>query len=282
VNGSLSDAALLLIGHGSTTNADSAAPTYQHAAELRRRRIFRDVREAFWKQEPFIQPVLAQIEALRVFAVPVFLSEGYFTQQMIPAELGIAKATEAGTQLRPGQFLFYCEPIGTHPSVTGIILARAEEIVRMHPFPRAPKPEETVLFLAAHGTERNEESRRTVERHVETIRNSTCYAGVYAVFMEESPRVGECYEMTSTKHIVVVPFLISDGLHAREDIPRLLGEPERIVQERLQKGQATWRNPTERKGKRVWYARSVGTEPHLADVILERVNEAAQRNSRPP
>ena len=77
------------------------------------------------------------------------------------------------------------------------------------------------------------------------------------------------------KHLVVVPFFISDGLHSREDIPVLLGEPERLVKQRLAAGQPTWRNPTEKNGKLVWYAAAVGTEPHLADVILERVREQA-------
>jgi len=70
-----------------------------------------------------------------------------------------------------------------------------------------------------------------------------------------------------------VPFFISDGLHAQEDIPVLLGEPERVVRQRLAAGQPPWRNPTGRNGKRVWYAKAVGTEPHIADVILERVRE---------
>ena len=39
----LNETALLLLGHGSTLNADSSAPTYQHAEELRRRGIFADV-----------------------------------------------------------------------------------------------------------------------------------------------------------------------------------------------------------------------------------------------
>src|SRR5215203_1569932 len=35
--GDFSDSALVLIGHGSTLNAESAKPTYQHADEFRRR-----------------------------------------------------------------------------------------------------------------------------------------------------------------------------------------------------------------------------------------------------
>jgi len=48
-----------------------------------------------------------------------------------------------------------------------------------------------------------------------------------------------------------------------------------VVQERLKSGQPTWRNPTEKHAKLVWYSRSIGNEPHLADVILERVREMA-------
>ena len=75
--------------------------------------------------------------------------------------------------------------------------------------------------------------------------------------------------------LVMVPFFISDGLHSREGIPVMLGEPERVVQERLKNGQPTWRNPTGRDGKLLWYSRSVGSEPLIAEVILERVRQAS-------
>ena len=71
-----SDAALVLLGHGSTKNDDSSAPVYQHAAELRRRNLFAEVREAFWKQEPQIKNVLADISEPEIFIVPLFISEG--------------------------------------------------------------------------------------------------------------------------------------------------------------------------------------------------------------
>lgn len=86
-----SDAALVLVGHGSTVNADSAAPTYQHADELRRRKLFGQVLECFWKQEPGVPGVLRGVFAPRVFIVPLFISEGYFTEEVIPRELGFAR-----------------------------------------------------------------------------------------------------------------------------------------------------------------------------------------------
>jgi sirohydrochlorin cobaltochelatase len=99
---------------------------------------------------------------------------------------------------------------------------------------------------------------------------------VHPVFMEEEPRIGDCYGMAATRHIVMVPFFISDGLHSHEDIPEMLGEAKRVVQERLKSGQPTWRNPTEKQGKLLWYSPSIGNEPHIADVILERVRESSK------
>jgi len=266
------DATLVLLGHGTTQNEDSAAPVYQHAAELRRRKLFAEVREAFWKQDPQVKQVLATVSTPRGFIVPLFISEGYFSSEVIPLELGL----NADFSLQDSAFsLFYCKPIGTHDSMTNVLLARAREIIEQFPFPRAPQPKDLTLFIAGHGTERSENSRKPIERQVELLRAMNLYAAVHAIFLEESPRIAECYLLAQTKSIVIVPFFISDGLHTREDIPVLLGEPKPIVQQRVQSGQPTWRNPTEKNGKRVWYSAAVGSEPHIADVILERVREAS-------
>ena len=281
MTGDFSDAALVLIGHGSTLNADSSAPTYQHADALRQRKIFGQVQEAFWKQEPYICQVLRGIFAPRVFCVPLFISEGYFTEEVIPRELGFELQNEKTASFplvrkTENQTVFYCGPVGTHDSMTNVLLARAKDVVEKFPFPRAPKPAETALFIAGHGTGQNENSRRAIERQVGLIRAMNIYAEVHPTFMEDEPRIGDCYKIAQTKNIVMVPFFISDGLHSYEDIPVMLGEPERIVQQRFKAGQPTWRNPTEKHGKRVWYSASIGNEPHIPDVILERVREAAR------
>jgi sirohydrochlorin cobaltochelatase len=273
-----SDAALVLIGHGSTLNAESAAPTYQHSDELRRRGLFGQVLEGFWKQEPNVAGVLRGAFAPRVFVVPLFISEGYFTEEVIPRELGFCHAGEADfprVRKQGQQTLYYCGPVGTHESMTNVLLARASEVVEKHPFPRAPKAKESALFIAGHGTGNNENSRKAIERQVELIRPRNIYAEVHAVFMEEEPRVGDCYKIAKAKSLVMVPFFISDGLHSYEDIPMMLGEPEKVVRERMRLNQPTWRNPTERNGKLLWYAPSIGNEPHIADVILQRVREAS-------
>ena len=272
-----SDDALVVFGHGSTINDGSAAPVHQHAAELRRRNIFAEVREAFWKQEPKLVGTVEGIPQPRIFLAPLFISEGYFSEQVIPRALGFRGQTDepwSRVRMLAGKRLYYCRPVGTHDSMTSVLLARAKEVAEKFPFPRAPKPGDTTLFIAGHGTEQNEDSRKAIERQAELIRATELYSDVHAVFMEESPRIAGCYALAKTNNIIVVPFFISDGMHVQEDIPALLGESKRLIQQRLEKGQPAWRNPTERNDKLVWYAPAVGTDPALAEVILERVREA--------
>src|SRR5206468_6362224 len=84
------NSALLIVGHGSTVNPDSSASTLAHAAEIRRRKVFADVGCAFWKEEPSLLDAifLFDPEVIReVYVVPNFISEGYFTQTVVPREL---------------------------------------------------------------------------------------------------------------------------------------------------------------------------------------------------
>ncbi len=274
------DASLVIVGHGSTVNIESAAPVRQHVEKLRRRKIFAQVLPAFWKEQPLVDVVVSGISNSRIFVVPLLISEGYFSEEAIPEKLGLRQKGEPDfnrIQKRGAQTLYYCHPIGTHESMTNALLGRAREIVEQFPFPRAPKPKDTSLFIAGHGTTANDNSRKAIEHQVELIAAMNIYNDVHPIFIEEEPRIVDCYTLAVKKNIIVVPFFISDGMHTVEDIPEMLGEPKRIVQERLKSGQPTWRNPSEKKGKLVWYTRSVGTEPHITDVILERVVEASKQ-----
>ena len=264
------DATLVLLGHGTTRNEVSCLPVFQHVAEMRRRQIFAAVREAFWKQEPAVGKVLTEITTRRAFIVPLFVSEGYFSEHVIPQELGF---TENRTLKTRHCTLCYTKPIGTHEGMTHVLLARAREVVAQSP--GAPKPVDTTLFIAGHGTGRNENSRKAIERQVELIRARNMFVAVRAVFLEESPCIGDCYRLAQTRNLIVVPFFISDGLHTQEDIPVLLGESGHVVKARLAAGQPAWRNPTEKHGRLTWYSPAVGSHPDIADVILDRVREAA-------
>src|SRR5881296_1110765 len=267
------NSALLIVGHGSTVNPDSSAPTLAHAAEIRRREVFANVECAFWKEEPSLRDALFLFDSQsvrEVYVVPNFISEGYFTQTVVPRELGLKGRT---TKRSDGQIWKYCEPVGNHPLMTDLLLRRAHQIA-------AGIPEsETSLLIVAHGTDLNENSAAAAKREAEKICALAKYAAVLNVYMEEPPLVSDWRELTKTRHIVVVPFFISDGLHSYEDIPRLLGIAVAAGGDRGQPGSpppATERgeifrcNPYAIDGRSLFYAPSIGTDAGFADIIVEQ------------
>jgi sirohydrochlorin cobaltochelatase len=278
-----SDAALLIVAHGSTVNPDSSAPTLAHAAEIRRRKIFPDVGCAFWKEEPSLRDAtfLFDPEEIReVCVVPNFISEGYFTQTVVPRELELNGRI---TKRSNGQIWRYCEPVGNHPMMTDLLLKRARDVV-----PDAA-PGDTSLLIVAHGTDLNENSAVAAKREAEKIRTLGEYAAVLNVYMEEPPLVSDWRKLAKTHNVVVVPFFISDGLHSYEDIPRLLGivlaAPKAFGVDRGQPGSAPparahgeifRHNPHAIDGRKLFYAPSIGTDPGFADIIIEQANAAGK------
>ena len=262
--------ALLVVAHGSTVNPDSSAPTLAHAAEIRRRNIFAKVECAFWKEEPSLRDALFLFdpESIReVYVVPNFISEGYFTQTVVPRELELNGPI---TKRLNGQLWRYCEPVGNHPLMTELLLKRARDV--------APDvdPAETSLLIVAHGTDLNENSAVAAKREVEKIRSLGKYAAVLNVYMEESPAVSDWRKLAKTHNVVVVPFFISDGLHSYEDIPGLLGIANGRSRTGLSAapGEVFRRNPYKMDDRDLFYAPSIGTDPGFADIIIEQALSA--------
>jgi len=266
--------ALLIVGHGSTVNPDSSAPTLAHAAEIRSREVFVDVECAFWKEEPSLRDALFLFdpkEIREVYVVPNFISEGYFTETVIPRELDLSGRT---TRRRNEQIWKYCEPVGNHSMMTELLLHRAHEI--------APgvREAEASLLIVAHGTDLNENSATAAKREAEKIRALGKYASVLNVYMEESPLVADWKKLTSSPNVVVVPFFISDGLHSYEDIPVLLGiadEGQSSITSGGRQREVFRRNPYRLNGRSLFYSGAIGTDQRFADIILEQAADFDRR-----
>src|ERR1700737_1751337 len=260
-------AALLIVGHGSTVNPDSSGPTLAHAAEIRRRKVFADVECAFWKEEPSLRDAIFFFdpETIReVYVVPNFISEGYFTQTVIPRELKLNGRT---TKRDTGPTWKYCEPVGNHPLMTELLVQRAREIA-----PGVPETEASLLIVA-HGTDLNENSAVAAKREAEKIRQLDRYAAVLNLYMEEQPLISDWMKLTNTENVVVVPFFISDGLHSYEDIPVLLGiaKARSAIGAGVARGEVFRQNPYQIDSRSVYYASAIGTEPQLAETIIKQV-----------
>ena len=78
---------LVLVGHGSHFNPDSSRPVYEHADRLSRSAQFGEIHVGFWKEEPSLSRCLDAVSTPWVVIVPLFMSSGYFTEQVIPREM---------------------------------------------------------------------------------------------------------------------------------------------------------------------------------------------------
>jgi sirohydrochlorin cobaltochelatase len=267
--------ALVIVAHGSHLNPDSSTPTFDHADTVRASGAFDEVREAFWKEEPSFREALRTVESEEVYVVPLFVSEGYFTEQVIPRELRLedwdveqwdsdgtsaSHTTLTATDVE-GKTVHYCGPVGTHDAMSDVIVQRAESVTGDPDI-----GEGFGLAVVGHGTERNENSAKAIEYHADRIREMGRFEEVQALFMDEDPEVDDVAEFFESDDVVVVPLFIADGFHTQEDIPEDMG-----ITDDYRTGYDV---PETVDGVRIWYAGAVGTEPLMADVVLERAAEA--------
>jgi len=259
------NSALIIAGHGSTLNPDSSTPTQIHADEIRRRGLFREVVSCFWKEEPSYREVLRMVDSPEIYVVPNFISEGYFTRSIIPREMEL----DGPVTQRGGRTIHYCEPAGSHPRMTELLMREALAVA-----PDAPT-RETSLLIVGHGTGLNDNSAVAAKLQVQRISETGEYAEVAAAYMEEPPLINEWDAFTTQPNVVVVPFFIADGLHSYQDIPVLLGiatEPGQAASQ----AEVFKHNPHLLRSRRLYYGSAIGTDPGFADIILDQVRARSQ------
>lgn len=253
---------LVLIGHGSHLNGESAGAVYRYAELIRERGLFDEVVEGYWKEEPSLRQVLKTTRSTDVTVIPMFISEGYFTETVIPRELGLGHQgpvpPEGIARVLGRRTVRYTLPYGVHPDMTNVILDRAREALP------DLSADDTALIVLGHGTTRNENSNRVIYRNAELLRASGDFAEVHALFLDEHPKVGTWPEVVHAPRVVVVPFFASEGWHTLETIPEDMGLTGEVTE-----------FPANPHGPQtVYYAKPVGTHASVADVILHLAQEA--------
>jgi sirohydrochlorin cobaltochelatase len=244
--------ALVIVGHGSHLNEDSSLPVYEHAGRIRKTGEFDEVVECFWKEEPSMRHVLDTVESDEVYVVPAFISEGYFTQQVIPRELGLE-----GAVTRKGyKTVRYAGPLGTFEGMTDVILERVNDLMRGR-----ETSGRTALVLLGHGTDLNKNSGGVIYLNAERIRERNLYDLVEVGFLDQDPEIGAVVESVAASNVILIPLFIAEGWHTRETIPRDLGLAGEV---------------TVREDKTIFYGDPVGTHPSMANLIAARARETVR------
>ena len=242
--------ALVIVGHGSHLNEDSSLPVYEHAARIREAGEYDEVVECFWKEEPSMRHVLDTVEAEDVCVVPAFISEGYFTQQVIPRELGLTGPVTH----KDGKTVRYAGPLGTFEGMADVILERAGDLLEGKEVP----PGRRALVLLGHGTDLNKNSGGVIYLNAERTRERDLYDLVEVGFLDQDPEIGEVVENVEAENVVLIPVFIAEGWHTHETIPEDLSLTGEV---------------TVREDKTIYYGAPVGTHPSMAGLIAARARE---------
>ncbi|HSK98858.1 MAG TPA: CbiX/SirB N-terminal domain-containing protein [Rubrobacteraceae bacterium] len=244
--------ALVIVGHGSHLNEDSSLPVYEHAERIRQSGEFDEVVECFWKEEPSMRHVLDLIESDEVYVVPAFISEGYFTQQVIPRELGLdGPVTRRGTKV-----VRYAGPLGTFEGMPDVILERVEDLMRGKAVSGS-----VALVLLGHGTDLNKNSGGVIYLNAGRIEERGLYDAVEVGFLDQEPEIGGVVERVEAENVILIPVFIAEGWHTRETIPEDLSLSGEV---------------TVREDKTIFYGAPVGTHPSMANLISARARETEQ------
>lgn len=117
----------------------------------------------------------------------------------------------------------------------------------------------TALVLVGHGSHLNGNSSAPVFDHARELRRRGQFEEVRTGFWKEEPSLARVLDGCEAREIVVVPVFISNGYFTRTVIPREMRLDGPV---------------TVRDGQRISYTGPVGSDPSLADVIIERAIEA--------
>lgn len=181
---------------------------HTHANRLARRGSADEIHTCYYGHEARydLRDQLGEVQADRVFAIPMVAAHNRETTVDIPSALNRLDAT-----------VHYAEPIGRSPAVTAALRDRAEEA-------SATDPE--ALALVALGSSSQPYYRQVAEYHAGRLREHGAYEEVTTSYVVQNPAV-ECLRYNvDADHAVVLPLFVVGSQATTNDIPDRL-EPDR-------------------------------------------------------
>ncbi|MFB6302715.1 MAG: CbiX/SirB N-terminal domain-containing protein [Haloferacaceae archaeon] len=110
-----SDASLVLVGFGNSSQPYGRQVVRYHAARIHDRADYGEVRPAFLLQNPAVECARYAVTGDRTVAVPLFVARSDATETAIPRKLELDRGGVA-----------YADPLETHPGVTEAVRASIE------------------------------------------------------------------------------------------------------------------------------------------------------------
>ena len=240
--------ALILAAHGVDDGSEANELVESYADRLAATTRFDVVSAAFHYGTPKFRRVLDLAAADEFLVLPFMATQGYFSRVVLPRELARNACCSHGA-------LTMIEPVGAHHQLVSLVAQRVELCLMQHDL----KADEITLAIVGHGTPRHGGSRSATERLVSMIERADICAEVLCAFLDETPDVESILSRATCSNVIVIPHLMTPGLHTRKDIPRRLGI------EVVSKAQPRY---TRRWGRGLIMCEdAIGTEPGMFDLL---------------
>ena len=242
----MSDTALILAGHGSHISPNTAGVVWNYVDRLRELGAAGEVTAGFWKEPPALHQVLDTVEATNVFVVPVFTAQGYFTQSVIPAEMGLHRPVTKHV----GKTITLTRTLGEHPAMSKVVQKIVLQQINEHSLDRA----DTVVAIIGHGTRRNSNSRNSTRNQANCLRELNWVSGVVDVYLDDEPDIPSIYDTTNARNIIALPYFLARGSHVSIDVPRALGLSGLTI-------------PQTVAGRQIYYSESLSADESIVSAV---------------
>lgn len=239
--------ALLLAAHGETGKRRANAALLALAGELRRRFPGLPVAAGVLNGAPTLEDAAAALPPGRTYVYPLFMSDGYYVERVLPRRLAPARPPACPLDILP--------PLGLDPGLVEVVARRVREAAPANPY----LAKALTVLLVAHGCARSPRSRLTTEAFAAALRARLGGPAVTTAYLDEPPFARHVVADLPPRS-VVVSFFAADGAHAGTDLPRMLHDARR--------GEVPVVGP-------------VGTDPEIAALVAAAVRKviAASRNA---
>lgn len=269
-----SSAGLLITAHGSPSTSGGRTSSRKHAGTIKNLNLFADVRTGFLTEKPFVKDVLDDMNLSEVYVVPNLACAGYVSRNKLPVALNLTGVVTERITPHGHQRVFLTDPVGTAPTIAktmGIRIKAAMDNLDI-------TTDDAAVVMIGHGSQKSRESFEHTNRIANDLTRQNLGVPIHTAFLEEGPFIKDWRTLTDAKTVIFAPFLISDGYHGSDEIPRDIGfdaKDETFI-EQLSKVQP---NELIVDDRRLVYLPPIGDTPEMAELILNRVRAAQARNA---
>jgi uroporphyrinogen III methyltransferase/synthase len=245
---------VILAAHGSGDDSAANRRVEELACFVATRRPTIDVIAAFNLGAPRLTDVLSAHPDRPVLVLPLMTSAGYFAGDHLRRQISSAGIDTKQITVAPA--------VGVHDRCRYLISQRVLEAAARAGLSAAS----TSVLVVGHGTRRSATSGGTTVAAAEAVREVFAGADVGTAFLDQEPLLEDVAARPLRENVIVAPFLIGGGEHARVDIPTRLGiadvEPDALGARRRA------------DGRRVLVLPPLGEGDGFAEIVLACVDEA--------